>query len=68
MMVIRKIGIVIVQVVKENFATRKLHHLKLSTRKFINLNFQLVKSNLQLAILLPTCKINLQIAKLHCKA
>ena len=65
MMVIRKIGIVIVQVVKGNFATRKFHRLKLSTRTFITLNFQLVKSNLQLVILLPTCNINLQIVKLH---
>ena len=32
-MVIRKIGIVNVQLVKDNFATRKHYHLKLSTRK-----------------------------------
>ena len=32
-MVIRKIGIVNVQLVKGNFATRKQYHLKLSTRR-----------------------------------
>ena len=63
-MVIRKIGIVNVQLVKGNFATRKHYHLKLSTCKFINfhliktqlatrkiisLNLQLVKRNSQLA-------------------
>ena len=42
-MVIRKIGIA-----KDNFATRKHYHPKPSTRKFIILNFQLVKSNWEL--------------------
>ena len=32
-MVFRKIGIVNVQLVKDNFATRKHYHLKLSTSK-----------------------------------
>ena len=42
-MVIRKSGIVNVQLVKDNFATFKHYHPKLSTCKFITLNFQLVK-------------------------
>ena len=41
-MVIRKIGIN-VQLVKDNLATRKYYHLKLSTCKFMIINFQLVK-------------------------
>ena len=48
MMVIRKIDILIVQLVKGNFAARKYYHLRLSTRKFIILNFQLGKSNWKL--------------------
>ena len=44
-MVIRKIGIINVQLVKGIFATRKHYHLKLSTPKFINLNFELAKSS-----------------------
>ena len=54
-MVIRKIGIVNVQLVKGNFATHKNYHVKLSTRKnqlatrkIKFLNFQLIKHNLQL--------------------
>ena len=42
-MVNRKIGIANVQHVKGNFATRKHYHLKLLTRKFTILKFQLVK-------------------------
>ena len=42
-MVIPKIGIINVQLVKDTFATRKHYHLKLSTHKFIILNFQLLK-------------------------
>ena len=34
-MVIRKIDILIIQLVKGNFAARKYYHLRLSTRKFI---------------------------------
>ena len=56
------------QIVKDNFATRKHHHLKLATRKFIILKFQLIKSNWQLEILTPTHKINLQLVKLLCKS
>ena len=58
-MVIRKIGIINVQLAKDNFATRKHYHLKISTRNFfhfklsarkiISLNLQFVKSNPQLA-------------------
>ena len=44
-MVIRKISIVNIQPVKGNFSTRKHFHVKLSTRKFMILIFQLVKSN-----------------------
>ena len=46
--VIRKIDIVNVHLVKGNFPSRKHYHLKFSVRKFIILNFQLVKSNWQL--------------------
>ena len=77
-MVTRKTGIVNVQLVKGNFATRKHYHLKLSTYKkhmatreieflnfathqLISLNLQFMKSNLQLVILFPTCKIDLQL-------
>ena len=42
-MVIPKIGITNVQLIKDTFATRKQYHLKLSTHKFIILNFQLLK-------------------------
>ena len=45
-MVIRKTGIINVQLVKGIFATRKHYHLKLSTPKFINLSFQLCKKQL----------------------
>ena len=38
-MVICKIGILNIQHVKENFATRKNYHLKRLTRKFIIINF-----------------------------
>lgn len=47
-MIVRKIGIANVQLVKGNFATHKLYHLKHSTRRFIIFNFQLVKSSWQL--------------------
>ena len=47
-MAIRKICIVNVQLVKGNFAASKHYHLKLSTRKFIILNFELVKSSWKL--------------------
>ena len=46
-MVFRKIGTVNVQLVQDNFATWKYYDLKLSARKFITLNFQLVKSKWQ---------------------
>ena len=59
-MVICKIGIVNVQLVKGNSATRKHYHLKLSmckkqlaTRKTKFLNFHLIKHNLQLIKLFP---------------
>ena len=46
--VIRQICILNVQHVKDNFETRKHYNLKLSTRKLIILNFQLLKSDWQL--------------------
>ena len=59
-MVIPKIGILNFKLVKGNIATRKQHHLKLSTckkqlatRKISFLNFQLIKHNLQLVKLFP---------------
>ena len=48
MMIIRKIGIVNVQLEKDNFANRKYYYLKLSTCKLLILNFQLVKTNWKL--------------------
>ena len=67
-MVIRKIGILNVQLVKDNFATRKHYHLTISTRKFIILNFQLVKSNWQTRkknfLNFQLVKHNLQLVKL----
>ena len=47
MMIIRKIDILIVQLVKVNFAIRKDCRLDLLTRRFMILNFQLVRSNWQ---------------------
>ena len=51
------------------------HKAQLATRKIISLNLQLVKSNsqlaennLQLVILFPTRKINLQLVKLLCNS
>ena len=59
-MVIRKIDIANFQSVKDSFATRKHHDLKLSalkkqqaTRKLNFLNFQLIKHNLKLVKLFP---------------
>ena len=59
-MIIRKIGILNVQLVKGNFATHKHYHLKLSTRKkqltagkIEFLIFQLVKHNWQLVKFFP---------------
>ena len=65
-MVIRKIGILNVQIVKPNFATRKHHHPELSTRKFIIFNFQLLKSNWQRKVKLLKFQLinhNLQLVK-----
>ena len=47
MMTIRKIYILIVQLVKDNFAICKDCHLKLLTRRFMMLNFQFVKNTWQ---------------------
>ena len=47
-MIIRKIGIVNVQLEKDNFANRKYCYLKLSTCKLLILNFKLVKTNWKL--------------------
>ena len=47
-MIIRKIGIVNVQLEKDNIANRKYYYLKLSTCKLLILNFQLVKTNWKL--------------------
>ena len=59
-MVIRKVGIVNVELIKGNFATSKHYHLKLSThkkqlatRKIKILNSQLIKQNLQIVKLFP---------------
>ena len=59
-MISRKIGILNIQLVKGNFATRKHYHLKLSTRKkqltagkMTFLIFQLVKHNWQLVKFFP---------------
>ena len=56
-MVIRKIVILNIQLAKDNFATPKPYHLKLSTCKFIK------KSNSKLVILFQTRKINFQVVK-----
>ena len=66
-MVIHKIGNLTVQLVKGNFATRKQYHFKVSTRKFIILNFSTRKKqlvtrkikffNFQLFSSNTTCKI-----------
>ena len=67
-MVIRKIDIVNAQPVKGNFATRKHYHFKLSTRKFVILNFQLVKKQLTTRKMkfsnFQLIKHNLQLVKL----
>ena len=56
-MVIRRIGNLNVQLVKDNFATRKYYHLKFLTRQkqlaTCKINFQLEKHNLQLVQLFP---------------
>ena len=48
-MIICKIGILTVQLVKSNLASRKDYRLKLSTRQILEIfNFQFTKHNLQL--------------------
>ena len=57
---------------KKHLATRMIkfstHKTQLATRKVISLNLQLVKSNLQLSILLLIRKIDLQLVKLLCNS
>ena len=68
-MVIRKIGILNVQLVKSNSATCKHYRLKLSNRKFIILNFHFAKRNWQLLKLnfkFSTHKTQLATRKIIC--
>ena len=44
--------------------TRKIKFLNFATCKIISLNLQLAKNNLQLVILFPARKIDLQLVKL----
>ena len=76
-MVIRKISIINVQLVKDNFATRKRYHLKISTRNFFHIKLSTRKKQLATRKIvfskfsthktqLVTCKIislNLQLVK-----